>query len=216
MQNTPAPELCALAEQIAEALGKPWTTSPPVRFHGASIHAYESLQHQYLQGEGDERLELWFTRDSKMQRLTVDGRYPSTARGGYIGIPHGMERPDITVAISRGTAVIAKEIARRLLPEYRKVLLAIREIKQRTDACENSQEANLKSFAEVFGAVPSADNLKNASMHVRVPLSDLRIEVEAFDSAVNLKLRSVPMDKALMLAQLLAKTASPVQSSGSQ
>ena len=206
MQNTPAPELCALAEQVAEALGKPWTTSPPLRFQGgAPVHAYEPPQHLYLQGDGDERLELYFTRDSNMQRLTVEGRYPSTARGGFISIPHGMERPEITVAISRGAAVIAKEIARRLLPEYRKVLARVQETKRRTDTYENSQDGNLKSFAAVFGTAPSADNLKNGSMRIGTPFSDVLIEVEAFDDSVNMKLRSVPIEKALLLAQLLVK-----------
>ncbi len=210
MQNTPAPELCALTEQIAQALGKPWAISPPVRFQGgAPVHAYEPPHHQYLQGDGEERLELYFTRDTKMQRLTIEGRYPSMARGGYIGIPYGMEKPEITVAVSRGAAVIAKEIVRRLLPEYRKVLAAVQEIKLRPDTYENSQEANLKLFAGIFGVVPSADNLKNGSMRIRVPLGEIHIEVEVFDSAVNLKLSSVPIDKALLLAELLAKQDSP-------
>ncbi|MGC2744686.1 MAG: hypothetical protein WA672_16035 [Candidatus Angelobacter sp.] len=199
-------DLPRLAQQIAEALGNPWTISAARRFNGGPINAYEHPHYQYMQGEGDERLELYFVSGSNMQRLTVSGRYPITARGDFISAPHGMRRPDITVAISRSPDAIAREVARRLLPEYRKVLAVVQEIKRRMDGSEDVQEANLNVLAEAFGMKPSADNLKQGSMRLRLPIGGAHGNLEVFDQSVNLNLRSIPIKKALQMARLLMES----------
>jgi hypothetical protein len=206
MTGISSSDLPRLARQIAEALGSPWANSTAKRFNGGAINAYEHPNYQYIQGDGDERLELHFASGSNMQRLTVSGRYPITSRGGFISAPHGTPRPDMTVAISRGPEAIAKDITRRLLPEYRKVLAAVQEIKRRTDASEDSQEANLRSLAEVFGTNPSADNLKHGTMRLNIPIQGAYGDLEAFDNSVNLNLRSIPIQKALQVARLLMES----------
>lgn len=54
---------------------------------------------------------------SKKTHVHIDGTYPGW-REGKNYLPYNAKRPEIYVAIDRGAAAIAKEITRRLLPEY--------------------------------------------------------------------------------------------------
>lgn len=206
-----APDLAALARQIAETLGAPWTTSPAKPWgNRREVSTYENPAHQFLQGEGDERLELCFVRDSNMQRIYLSGRYPATSRGIFVQPSYGTECPVIRVSATRDPAVIAKEIARRLLPTYRKALVAVLERKDQIDAYENAQDANLKLLAEVLSIDPSTakDHTLLFKGRSRGPWG----QIEIFDTTVNMTLRSLPTPLALDVARLLVRSAESDQS----
>lgn len=100
-------ELPTLAAQIARELGSGWSVDTPNEWNVRLI------------GPNREHLPMHVPWNSKGQ-VRISGSYP-------IGITtlYGVSLPGIGVSASRGAKAIAKEITRRLLPEYAPVLVEI-------------------------------------------------------------------------------------------
>ncbi len=132
-----AAELRTLATQVAGLIG--YTVDPP-----ATDGYYRDAVR--LHGPDGAALAIARQRHNPL-RVTVHGTYPQrTSQVAYHLPSH-----DITVAISRGAAVIAREIQRRLLPGYLTDLTtAVQALRQRDDAAQ----AREKVAAELVAAVP--------------------------------------------------------------
>ncbi len=117
------PDLVNLAKQLAKELGEGWSGGPGYHNHDAFIH-----------GPNDERLQLldesW--RNRGRGRVYIIGSLRH-----YDGLSHGVTGGEISVSASRPVDHLARDISRRLLPDYRE---ALEESKRRTAAAE-AQEA---------------------------------------------------------------------------
>lgn len=119
----PAAPAAPLWGRIAQALGPWWSVADPTT--PARVYDYAILH-----GRGDEvlcisRVEGYGSvGDTFPARVRIRGTYERlTARGAIAaGDSYHVENPSITVATSKAPHVIAREIARRLLPGYRAAL----------------------------------------------------------------------------------------------
>ncbi len=147
-----AAELRALATEVAGLIG--YTVDPPitdadyrdaVRLHGPDSAALAIARQQ-----------------NNPLRVAVHAAYPQ----GTSQVAYHLPDHDITVAIGRGAAAIARQIQRRLLPGYLTDLTtAAQALRQRDDAAQ----AREKVAAELVAAVPGLR--RGVDSHTRVTLS---------------------------------------------
>lgn len=136
-----------VATELAKQTGKPWTpktseddgtrgSSEIVNGNGATLHL------------GFERNHVFPDRD----RVTVSGNLNVGKHGQWVTVyenGHRLSSPSITVAFARGHEVIAKEIARRVLPEYLRVLELAKVQLQR----ENDYRTNVQNRLRTLAAI---------------------------------------------------------------
>ena len=114
----------------------------------------------YLRNAGKARICLQFDDYSEPTRLSISGYLNIGKNQQHVDVYErgadgtGWNRasvPSITVSLSRGPEAIAKDIVRRCLPEYLRIL-ALAEDKLAKDAeYENKIAANLQRLAEAAG-----------------------------------------------------------------
>lgn len=110
--------------RIAEALGPRWSVTD------ASAHQY-AYDVAILHGQGDEALRIsrmegyGSAAGSLPARVRIHGVYDRLIERGAVEARdhYHVENPRITVSLSRAPRVIARDIARRLLPGYRAALM---------------------------------------------------------------------------------------------
>lgn len=137
--TTPATQAAPLWGRIAQALGPWWSVADPTTH--ACVYDYAILH-----GRGDEalcisRVEGYGSAgDTFPARVRIRGTYERlTARGAAeAGDSYHVENPSITVATSKAPHVIARDIARRLLPWYRAALAT---------ALENAEQRQARATA---------------------------------------------------------------------
>jgi hypothetical protein len=143
MSDTPREvSLHQLSEDIAKALGNGWTRS-------TRYDAEDSVGTQWRARleNGDESLFLSNTWAGK-GKLHISGCYPDKVQHDTAQrIGHA---PSINVSITKPAEQVAKDITRRLLPEYRVMLAKI--LKQHTEdvAFKNGTEATKAEVAKII------------------------------------------------------------------
>lgn len=134
-------QLTILTHAIAQHLGEPWKAG--------------TSEHEIVNGQG-AKLYLNFM-DNRTERLSVGGGMHIGRNGAYETVydPDTRERvrpPSITVAVSRGTETIAKEIKRRVIPEYLRIFeLGTLQVQRQNDTTAKRQ-ANIRKLAAATGA----------------------------------------------------------------
>lgn len=147
--------LSALARQIAVELNK----LPHGNTVWAHIEPTEDTYSVYLRNGTDARIYLSFDSYNEPTRLSISGYLHIGKKGSYVEVYERGEdgtgwykvspAPSISVAIARGCAAIAKDIAKRFLPEYLRVF-ALAQTKVQSDAdYEATIAANLQRLANV-------------------------------------------------------------------
>lgn len=112
--------LSGLARQIATELRKllparPWTFVEPT----------EDTYSVYLRNAGKGRIYLSFDGYNEPTRLSISGHLHIGKDNRFVEVYERSSRvtlPSITVAIKRGPEAVAKDIAKRFLPEYLRIL----------------------------------------------------------------------------------------------
>ncbi|MBO4269163.1 hypothetical protein [Microbispora triticiradicis] len=117
----------------------------------------------YLTGPAGARLvvhPIWNQRG----RIRVLGVYP----GGSRGMLPGLWRHEITVTAARGAKFVAKRIERRLLPDYRRDLLACRE-RMAKRAAENGTRAEIaETLVELLPEASLTENERETVVRWRL------------------------------------------------
>ena len=167
--------LSGYARQIATELNKlnplrPWTFVEPT----------EDTYNVYLRNAGKARIYIQYSHYGDTNtRLSINGYMHIGKNGSYVEVHeqsstgwNKTSAPSITVAIARGCAAIAKDIAKRFLPEYMRVF-ALAEAKVKASSEYDALITdNLQRLAKVAGVtVPSAQqryNEVNKSFSFRV------------------------------------------------
>lgn len=112
----------ATVKEIAKSLGNSWTATEDKDKETGRVWGWS------LAGPEEQNLRIG-TVWNQEGRLTISGTYPSEvdAQGqrqdyGAQAVRYDETRPSITVAQDREPAAIAREITRRLMPEYTRIL----------------------------------------------------------------------------------------------
>jgi len=181
-------ELDFIGTEIVVALGT-WTVD----------HEWAKEYRHNIMADGPEGMRICIEPGRKAGRLAIHGTYP------YIPGRHAgtrLKRVEITVAASRGPDAIAREIERRVLPEYRKILAGYH--------AELGEEEEMRRRRDAFAAKilriapgATATHDQSASYADFGQGKNARIGYRA--DSVNLELRWLPPDVALRIIEIAAK-----------
>ena len=139
----------------------------------------------FINGPEDKSLQFRI-RWANTERLEISGSYRN---GLNQHLPYDREKTKITVAKSKTYEQIAKDIERRLMPPYERVLARARELKVKADAYENEKMKALEAVKEAMGEGASIrqDEVIRYSPFCRAKCygNEIKIELE------------LPVDKAV-------------------
>lgn len=178
-------ELRTLAGEVAAELGEGWSARREAEW------PYATLMH--TDGRG-----LILDRHHDGLRLEIRGITPRPPAGvSETAISRNNPRP-ITVKADRGAEAIAREISRRLLPDYSEVFSG-----WRADMEEALQGAALAAEVTEKLAAILGVNPRRYVEHFSAGYGQVRFEVRDNGVHVNLNPAYVDADTALAIAQLL-------------
>ena len=197
-------EFAALAASIAAELGKlrgeTWTAGPGWHNTQRRLH-------------GPDQAVLYVsTSYQEPGRIAAHGGYPSTTT--TVG------REDITVAVSRGPAVIAREINRRLLPAYLARLAEVIKYNQTERADYEERGRVLGQVAGLLGGTYRQEPYepgKSGNYSGSVSLYHLpgalfgSVSASGSPDTLDLDLHVVPRETALKILAVLAEVTKEVQ-----
>lgn len=133
------------------------------------------------------------------QRIGVSGQYPRDAKGQHINAPYNEEFPRITVSSTKTPEQIAKDITRRLLPEYRRLLAYV--TNQATQA-NNYEAASVGALQIVKGF--ALDEWEAERKQCTIEISDgVSAQVQALGAEVKLELHYLTAPQALGVIEYL-------------
>ena len=203
--------LSELARQIAFELNlitplRPWTFVEPT----------EDVYSVHLRNAGKARIYIQFDGFNEPKRLTVSGYQHIGKNNSYVEVyDRGADGtgwtkasvPSITVAISRGPEAIAKDIAKRFLPEYLRVFALVEEKVAADSAYEAKIAANLQRLADVAGVHFHSEDGLNYRGEQRKSFSwkvgTAYHEVKVNDHEADLKLNDLTFEQAEKIITLL-------------
>lgn len=142
-------EFLPLAEDIAKALSEDWTVKPSDASEGG-------WRVRMVRSTGGT-VAVWRDRDHP-DKVTLDGQFPDPPNGvRYSDVQHLAPKHDahrIRVNPSRGPVVIAREIERRLLPDYLPALATWEAHMQQKAAAFEAQQKMLRILADILNTKP--------------------------------------------------------------
>lgn len=146
----------------------------------------------------------------KSDRVTLTGFTPDGMKGHE---PHGTRPQVITVAATKTAKVIAREIERRLLPEYRVTLAATKARKAERDAADAVTAGVMQRLSDELGFRAKAEG--DSRILARGPgLAKIKVRVNSEDTEV--ELQWIPHDLAVDIARLFAFYAEHAADSAGQ
>lgn len=136
-------------------------------------------------------------------RVDISGDYEHDM---YQYKPYNATWPHISVAASRGPAVIAKEIKRRLLPKYEPLITGMREAKACADASKAAASSHIDQLLDALGGVGRRCSEQFHDGNEITLTSDTPVFGGMYPSGseVNMKLSYVPLAKAVEICRILA------------
>jgi len=129
------------AENIAKALGEGWKRS--TRFDET-----DSSWRAELEGPDNQVLFLSSTWGGK-DRLFISGELVRYSQSG--DLPYGMSRPSITVSIEKSAQQVARDITKRLIPDYLPKLAEVLKRKAERETFESNRKSLADQVAEITG-----------------------------------------------------------------
>jgi hypothetical protein len=129
-----------IAEVVAKEMGD-WEISPGYN------------RDQFVIEQGEQSLYLAFDIYGNVGKVEISAQYPERARELY-----RVKRPEIRVSHSRGAGVIAKEIKRRLMPEYLPELAKVQQRIKEVEEAEAVQAIATKAVATALGVNPPGED----------------------------------------------------------
>lgn len=156
-----------LAREVAGALPGDWTLDEKASFHreqspwpGVKIGDLRDPEIILTDGR---RLEFSYTRD-RPRRLAILGRLPQYADGRYYSFSSYEEaaslKRTITVSPDKDAGTIARDIERRLMPDYSKAFNIAREKIAALEGEEARRRVTIKAVAKIAGTVASDRDLQ--------------------------------------------------------
>jgi hypothetical protein len=201
-------ELNQLAQEIAENLGNDWFNSQDDEGYHKHLYQVGTNAKLYVsQSYGTKSTHVVISGSLHVGR---DGQYVEVyenvvdSRGGFTW--ERQSAGEISVAIARGPAVIAKEIQRRFLPHYLHVL-ALAEAKVVADtAYETDVRLNLRRLAKAADTTVTFDDTNRWDKREAFSLSigEVYGTVHASTKTATLELRSLTIKQAEAILQALA------------
>lgn len=195
-------DLLTLAHDVAHELDGDWTATDE----------HPDYPGVYLTGPDGAKVYLRFQGYREYIRLDISTSDPEDVRAARIALggstySYGIERREISVAWGRGAKVTAREITRRLLPGYAEQVGTVRERLARDTAAASSAQANADAIAAVLGQGPTARDYKgDPTTDLRwSPVGDGYARIEVGSDTVRLERASIPVDKFLWIAAILAE-----------
>jgi hypothetical protein len=204
-------ELNQLAQEIAENLGNDWFNSEDDENNHKHIYQVGTNARLYVSQRYGVNTHILIGGSLHVGR---DGQYVEVYEGTGSGW-HRASAGEITVAISRGPATIAKEITRRFLPEYLRVL-ALANAKVASDtAYETDVRLNLKRLAKAADTTVTFDDTNRWDKREAFSLSigEVYGTVHTSKDTATLELRSLTIKQAEAILQALAYQHDQNQSS---
>lgn len=179
-------ELETLAREITRELGSAWN--------------YREQDEPYpthrIDGPGEACLYLRIEYNHK-DRIAIGGSLNIGKNGMYVTVYEDGKRVcsgDITVAISRGVPAIVREIQRRLLPDYLRVLAKAVERRDAERTYEAKRRENLETLAAIaHTTVRNGDEVSSFSFYHNDRAYG---DVQASDTTVQVKLSSLTLEQA--------------------
>ncbi|WP_190821996.1 hypothetical protein [Saccharopolyspora pogona] len=181
----------ALAQEIAKELGDTWKPE---------IGAWGRNRDAFLTAGNDKRLHIGPAshRKSDEGKLCVAGRLDAFPNGkGY------QEQHEINVSLSKGAARIARDIERRLLPEYLPALDAAKERQREHDEQESLREALIQDLIATLGGNARRVSWGNDSVTYGSFGDPVRADVRILSETVEFKVE-IPRDLARLFSAEIA------------
>lgn len=188
-----------LADGIAGGLGEDWHVEPP--------RDADDYEWAWISGPGGMRLMIQPTGGTdQLLKVQVSGLLPQ-------GAPDVMRRDDtrtrhINASVSRGGAAIARDVARRLLPDYATILAdTYRAIEKRDSARARRQAVTDEVMAMFPGSRESAVRQHDyrQETHLQLPDGFGTVEVYGDASKAQLDLRNAPVGMVLAALEAVAE-----------
>jgi hypothetical protein len=136
-------EFVRLAAAVAEILPGEWRLKPAESAWNVQLEDPSTLASLSF------RSEEW--QDAK--RIRISSRLPRDSKGDepYVGLKYGQPMPSITVSGAKEASQIAREIERRLIPEYLPLLEKARDVIAKTDEYHRTTEDVAQQIARLVG-----------------------------------------------------------------
>ena len=153
----------------------------------------------YLAGPDGERIDLSINRN-KLDKLNISGSVPNRNPDNSWDEGAGVE---IQVTHARGVEVIAREISRRFLPDYRVALATATE--RRNNAIryrDNKREVKARMLA-AFGQTEREQDRDRELVHISGLPNVAYGNAQCSGDSVTLNLGSLPVDLAVAVAGLV-------------
>lgn len=186
-------ELTKMTLAVAAALGPPWKAVAP--------EENDRPTDDIANGNG---ASLYLNIDRHKKRVKVGGsmHFQVNGRTQYVQLYPRFEVPGITVAMERGPEAVAKEINRRLLPDYLKAVeLAKAQVAKQNETTERKQANIRKLVAACDGRLPEFDKYPEAS-HFYLGKRSGTVHVN-YDESVNFERLGVSMEEAEYILKYL-------------
>lgn len=201
--------LIGLAKQIAVCLNtfvplRPWTYVESTEPKPLTV---------YLRNAGKGRIYLDLTSSKGYDlydRLAISGWFNIGKNNQYVqvcerGVRVGV--PNITVARTRGCEAIAKEISKRFLPEYLRLLELADNQVQEGIRHDDALTAKLNRIAAVAKAKVYPSNSSQVQDKVSVKIGQVYGQIQVFEDNVNLHLSNLTTRQAETIIRYLNKWA---------
>ena len=176
------------------------------------VEPTEDTYNVYMQNRQGARIYLGLSSSKGYDlcdRVTVSGGQHIGKHGAYVEVyqrdlgivTDGWARassPDITVALSRGADAIAKDIAKRFLPQYLRIFEAAMRKVAEQEAYELRITNTLKRVANAAGFI--VPKLGEYDREVRSQtggaIGNVDVTIKAYDGRVELKLDDLTVEEA--------------------
>lgn len=174
---------------------------------GASKWTYtnpegDNWQHKIV-GPDEAVIYVTLEGDTKGDRINLSGGFHiGTSKWGnseYVR-PNSGVPSSISVALSRGNAVIAAELKRRYLPAYLKALAEARTQRDHNEAYHNAKLSNLQRLQNLGGDTRKLDyDAERGYLHI----GETYGYIQTTDNSASLELRCLTMAQAEAIIKVL-------------
>ncbi len=169
----------------------------------------------FNQETGQELHVSTITYGHQKGRLYFSGVYPKSATGATVSF-YGETLPSITVAPSKTPAQVAKDIARRLLPDYQQRLRRVVEQNNGTQQHLNTVQQGFKELQQAagpYGRVNGKEDAKNTAPSLSLSFTNAGESYGRYGTATvysetgELNLRSLTVAEMAEVIALLRRQA---------